>query len=197
VGQVGDLPHTGAARTERQLTVSQPPSHSLTAAPAAGRLRQRLWVLGLATAALVACAAWATWSAWSAHRETGPVRPDDLILCWRFAALKNAHEPVADRLLAPPPTATEAPVTPEEAERLDADAFLRRDLRVVDVRPDDTAGGARRFVLVTKGAAAGEPLRVRSGDKIERTQRVMTNPEIVVEVRDGKLDGVRVQLGMD
>jgi hypothetical protein len=158
---------------------------------AAGRLRQRLWVLALATLVLIGAGAWAAWASW---RESGSPRQDELLLCWRFAALKNAREPAADQLLAAAPKGAEDTVTSEEAERLDAGAFLRRDLRVVNVRPD---AAAHHFALVTKGAAAGDPLRVRSGDKVERTQRVMTNPDVVVEVRDGKIEGVRVQLGMD
>jgi hypothetical protein len=210
----GFAPGQFFALRDRRFNVSRRSSHALTTTPAppparaepaepnvppasAGRQRQRLGVLALATAVLVGAAAWVAWVAWDAPREIGSAQRDDLLLCWRFAALKNAHEPAADKLLALPARATEDPVTPEQAELLDADAFLRRDLRVVDVRPDRSAKDAGRFVLVTRGAAAGEALRVRSGDKVERTQRVMTNPEVVVEVRDGKIDGVRVQLGMD
>jgi len=38
---------------------------------------------------------------------------------------------------------------------------------------------------------------VRDGDKVNRVQRVVSNPELVVEVRGGKIYGVRVQLATE
>jgi hypothetical protein len=163
---------------------------------AVGRLRQRLWVLWLATAALVGGGAWLAWSAWASPDRAD--RPDDLLTCWRFAALHNGKEPHAEGLLGPARKMSAEPVSPDEAEHIDADTFLRHgELRVVDVRPDGSAPGRHRFVLATRGGATGEPLRVRSGEKVERTQRVMTNPDVVVEVRSGKIHGVRAELGTD
>jgi hypothetical protein len=121
-------------------------------------------------------------------------RNDDegLPLCRRFADLRNAHDAGAEALLGPAVGVPADPVAPEQAERIDADTFLRRDnLRVVEVRREGSSG---QYLLVMEGAAAGEPLQVRSGDKINRSQRVMTNPALVVEVRDGKIHGVRAQL---
>jgi hypothetical protein len=116
---------------------------------------------------------------------------EGLSLCRRFADLRNAHDAGADALLGPAVKAPADPISAEEAEGIDADTFLRLDnLHVVEVRRD-VAG---RFLLVTKGAATGEPLRVRSGNEVNRRQRVMTNPALVVEVRDGKIHGVRAQL---
>jgi hypothetical protein len=108
----------------------------------------------------------------------------DLRLCQRFAALKNARDASADDLLGPALTVSPQPVTPEEAARLNADAFLRADLVVQDVRADDDA---HRFILVMKGSATGEPLRIRSGDQVDRVQQMVTNPELIVEVREGKI----------
>jgi hypothetical protein len=65
---------------------------------------------------------------------------------------------------------------------------------VVSVRPSRSANDAGRFVLATKGGAAGEPLQVRSGTKVDRVQRVVTNPELIVEVRDGKIYAVRARI---
>ncbi len=116
---------------------------------------------------------------------------DGLAQCRRFADLKNAHDAAAESLLGPAVSVPAGAVAADEAQRIDADTFLRRDtLRVVDVRRD--APG--RFLLVTQGSATGEPLSVRSGDAVSRSQRVMTNPALVVEVRDGKIHGLRAQL---
>ena len=43
-------------------------------------------------------------------------------------------------------------------------------------------------------AVSAALLQVRSGTKIDRIQRVVTNPKLVVEVRDGKIYGLRAQL---
>ncbi len=150
------------------------------------RLRRRLWLLWLALAVIVGGAAWAV-------HERGQVGHDDQLLCWHFAALKNAHESSADKLLGPAANAPQQAVTPEEAERINADAFLRGELLVLDVRPDDSAKDAHRFVLVTKGFASGEPLRIRSGETVDRVQQLVTNPEVVVEVRDGKIQPLRAR----
>jgi len=56
---------------------------------------------------------------------------------------------------------------------------------------------AGRFNLETKGSATGELLHVRSGDKVDDFRRVTYSPDIVVEVRDGKIVGVRPQLNTD
>jgi hypothetical protein len=116
---------------------------------------------------------------------------DPLQLCRRFADLRNAHDAGAEALLGPAVAVPKGPVTPEEAELIDADTFLRRDnLRIVDVRREP----AGRFLLVMRGGAAGEPLDIRSGDRVNHSQRVMSNPALVVEVRDGKIHGLRAQL---
>jgi hypothetical protein len=119
---------------------------------------------------------------------------DPLLLCRRFADLRNAHDAGAEALLGPAAAVPKGPVTPEEAERIDADTFLRRDhLRIVDVRREP----AGRFLLVMRGGAAGEPLDIRSEGKVNHSQRVMSNPALVVEVRDGKIHGVRAQLSLN
>jgi hypothetical protein len=152
----------------------------------ANRLRRRLGILWLALAVLVGGAAWA------AH-ERSLAGHDDLLLCWRFAALNNAHDPGADRLLGPALRAPQQAIDPEEADHINADTFLRGELLVVDVRPDDSDRDHRRFILVTKGVATGPPLRVRSGETVDRIQQMVTNPEVVVEVRDGKIHPLRAQ----
>lgn len=155
------------------------------------RLRRHPEVLWVAAAALLVAVA--AWAAWPAH-ERAPAGQEEVLLCWHFAALHNARDAGADKLLGPEIKAPQGEITPEEAVPIDADTFLRRDLMVLDVLPDPSAAAGHHFILVTKGAAAGQPLRIRSGDKVDRIQGVVTNPALVVEVRDGKIYGVRVQL---
>jgi hypothetical protein len=118
---------------------------------------------------------------------------EELDLCRRFMALKNDRDPRADDLLGPAPIVPQEAISPEEAARIDADTFLRAELRVVDVQPSGSAEGPR-FILVTKGSGVGAMLHVRSGDKVDRVQRVVQNTALLVEARDGKIYGVRTQL---
>jgi hypothetical protein len=134
----------------------------------------------------------------TASRQSGRDDDSDSSLCRRFATLKNAHDPDAETLLGPAVEVSQEPVTPEEAELIDIDTFLRHsDLQVLSVRRDSSTPDAHRFVLVTKGGAAGRPLLVRSGDKVDPSQRVVTNPNLFVEVRDGKLYGIRARINLD
>jgi hypothetical protein len=162
------------------------------------RLHRSPWALWVAFGVLLAAgAAWAVWATRPAH-DSGPAALDeDLFLCQRFARMKEDRDPAADEMLAPAPAVSEDPVTPEEADRIDAATFLRADLSVRYVRADRSANDASRFVLVTKGAGAGPVLYVRSGGKVGRTQKVMTNPEVVVEVRDGKIYPIRARISLD
>jgi len=159
----------------------------------ANGLLRHPWVLWAAGALLVAVAAVSV-----LYSSVPAGQGDGLLLCRRFARLKQAHDPGAGDLLGPARSAPPEPITPEEAERIDADTFLRRDdLQILSVRPATSAGDAGRFILVTKGSATGELLHVRSGDKVDDFRRVTYSPDIVVEVRDGKIVGVRPQLNTD
>jgi hypothetical protein len=193
--------HQAGHRAER-LTVSKRSSTAITNAPApparlgtpevpllAGRrLTRRLWVVWLAVAVAVAGVGWAAWVSY------GPA-PDGKAVCERFAQLKNAGDPAAEDLLGPVLAVPQGTISPEEAEPINADALLRGPgLRVLKVRPDPSARDGGRFLLATQGGAAGPTMRVRSGETVDRVQKVVSNPEIVVEVRDGKLYGLRVQL---
>jgi hypothetical protein len=129
---------------------------------------------------------------------TAPGEDPDLLLCRRFAELHNAHGAGAEELLGPAVAIPGGPVTPGEAQRIDTDVFLRSDtLKVVRVRPDTSGGGAPRFLLVTEGPAAGVPLDVRTGDKVSHGRRGVQNPTLVVEVRDGKIYGLRTQITVE
>ena len=80
----------------------------------------------------------------------------------QFAELKNAGNPRAHDLLGAAAEVPPESVSPEEAQRLDAEIFLRRDYRVKEVRPvDRTAAGSTAFVLVIDGNLMSEPMTVR------------------------------------
>jgi hypothetical protein len=116
-------------------------------------------------------------------------------LCRRFMALKNAGDPAADQLLAPRPTVLETPVSEEDADRFDADIMLHQNFRVRDVypvhaeRPELT-----RVVLVVEGALSSERIQVKTPTGIDTNQRSVANPDLIVEVRDGLIHGVRARL---
>jgi hypothetical protein len=116
-------------------------------------------------------------------------------LCVRFIEQKNAGDPAPAALLLPRPAWPEEAVAQEEADHLQADLFLREVPLIEGMRPEPGAGDAR-FILMTQGNVAAPPLSVRTANNnVERSQRTMTNPEIIVEIRDGKVRALRAQLG--
>jgi hypothetical protein len=137
-------------------------------------------------------------------RKRRPPATAEEKLCLDFADLKNADDPRAGDLLGPTPAVPVEPVSPAEARRLDAEFILRRPFRVTSVEPLVEPGARdaskpRRFVLVLQGGVASEPMLVQSGPgkEPERSQRVLSNPEVHVEVRDGKIYGLDAQLHID
>ncbi len=89
----------------------------------------------------------------------------------------------------------------QTASARQTDYFLRADLRILDVLPGepDDKGRQRaapgRFTLVTKGNASCAGLE-RPHGKGHRTAppSLMVNPDLVVEVRDGKIHGLRAEM---
>jgi hypothetical protein len=116
-----------------------------------------------------------------------------LSLCKEYAALKNAGDPSADQLLATLPAAPPEPISPEQADRFQADCFLYQDIRILFVH----LGPPNQFVLVTKGNVSAPTLQVRTAKGVDRTQRTMVNPDLIVEVRDGRIHGVRAKMHGD
>jgi hypothetical protein len=126
--------------------------------------------------------------------EARDVDSPEARVCRRFMDLKNAGDAQADGLLGPPPTVPAAAVVPAEADRIDAELMLRQPLHIREVGRDAAAPAAGRFVLVVDGAVASERVVVETPTGPETRQRAMWSPDLVVEVRDGKLHGVRPQL---
>ena len=123
-------------------------------------------------------------------RSLTPLTPDER-LCNQFLERKNAGDPAAADLLGPAPVVPATPISPEEADRLQTEFFLRQDLQVVGVGRDKAHG---KPVLYTKGNVSAPTLNVRTGAGVETAQRTMANPDLVVEVRDGRIYGVAAHL---
>jgi hypothetical protein len=117
-------------------------------------------------------------------------------LCLKFADAVNAGKKLPADLLGPAPSVPAEPVTPEEADRLDAEFILRNLYTITEVRPQPGGpNGAPRFLFVLKGDVKSERLRVRTPEgRIEEGTRSMTSPEVIAEVRDGKIYGVKAQV---
>jgi hypothetical protein len=125
---------------------------------------------------------------------------DSLAVCRELARLKNEGDPKARRLLPPPPPLPQQPITEAEAARLDAAIILQRDFKVNKVTPLPSTARDElpRFVLWLRGNVCSETLDVRTADgKVERGVRVLTNPDVIVEVRDGIIYGVKAMLHED
>jgi hypothetical protein len=135
-----------------------------------------------------------------ASRSATPAPRQEELLCQEFINLKNAGDPRADHLLGPPPVIPGRAVSRREADRLDAEFILRQPFRVTEVRPLPARGRGQetaspRFVLVAKGSITSERFLVEGS--AQPSQRMLFNPDIIVEVRDGRLHGVRAQLHED
>jgi hypothetical protein len=123
----------------------------------------------------------------------------ELDLCRRFQALKNAHDSAADDLLGPAPVVPTEALSPEEADRLHAEFFLRGDYRVVKVRPEkaDAGGPDARFILVLKGGVASPRIPQTGPNGTDVINRTMSDPDVVVRVVDGKIRAVLARLHDD
>jgi hypothetical protein len=124
---------------------------------------------------------------------------EELDLLRRFMALKNDHNSAANDLLGPAPVVPKEAVSPEEADRLHAEFFLRGEYRVEGVRPEtkEVSGPDARFVLVLRGGVTSPTIPQKGPDGIDVINRSMSNPEIVVRVVDGKIRAVLARIHHD
>lgn len=120
-------------------------------------------------------------------------------VCREFIRLKNAKDPAANDLLGPAAVIPDEPVSPEEAQRLQTEAFLRGDYEITDVwsRPATAGSPTTPIILVTKGAFEGVRLKIKTPSGVDVVTRSMAHPDLIVEVRDGKIHGVRADLHSD
>jgi hypothetical protein len=117
----------------------------------------------------------------------------------QFVKLRQANNKSAFDLLGPAPVFDEnVAVSQKEAERLQTDFFLRGDLEFTEIRrgePDgegDQVPAPGHYTLVTKGSISAPRMRV--GNDTEASQEHATNLGLIVEVRDGKIHGIRHSL---
>jgi hypothetical protein len=113
-------------------------------------------------------------------------------LCEEFARLKKLGDPSAAQLLGRVPTPPATPVSEEDADSLQADYFLADSIEVLSVKTSPKH--RNQFILVTKGNVSPPTLAVRTRKGIENSQRMLFNPDVLVEVRDGKIYGVAARL---
>jgi hypothetical protein len=120
-------------------------------------------------------------------------------LCHRFAELKNAGDAKADEFLGPAPVVPDKALPPEEAERLHAEFFLRGQYRIAEVYAETpgASGPEARIVLVLKGSVDSPPIPTAGPKGVDRINRAMAHPDIIVEVRQNKIRAVRAQLHRD
>jgi hypothetical protein len=124
---------------------------------------------------------------WSKAPQT-----EDERLAAKFIHLKNDGDPAAEELLGRQPAVPSESVSRAEADRLQTDFFLRQPLHIVGTR---RGGGAGRLILATKGNVSAPRFQVQEGATASSEQRTMSNPDLTIEVHDGKIFGVRPALG--
>lgn len=111
-------------------------------------------------------------------------------ICEQYKELKNHGDASANQLLATLPEVPADPISQEQADRFHADCFLHQNIRIVSIR----MSSSNRLILSTHGNVSAPAISVRGAHGVERIQRTMSNPDLCVEVRDGKLHGVRAEL---
>jgi hypothetical protein len=129
-----------------------------------------------------------------------PVTAEDGLID-RFVRLRKAGDPAALALLRPLP-AEDQPIDDADFDARATDHFLRSDkLEIIDIWKGDPGSDGKprpspgRYILVTRGTVATPLIRVRNatgGDS--PSQLNMVNPDLVVEVKDGVIRGLRAEL---
>lgn len=191
--------------TQTKPPASNQPRH-VVAPPSLRKSRSWLFWAFLGLAVLGALAGfWVTRPDNKGGNREGwePVTDQDEIV-QRFVQWHNTGDPRARELLGRTPSVPEEPITPEEADRLQTDFFLRNPGKIVDVWRREHLGGGQwrplpgnQYLLVVEGGFASPRIPVREDGHVHRGQRVLKNPDLIVEVRDGKLYGVRAQIHLD
>jgi hypothetical protein len=156
-------------------------------------------LIAVATVFLVGCPQTSDFPGWK------PAGDEDRVID-RFARLVNARDAKAADLLGEEPVFDERPVSEEVADARQTDFYLRsEELKVLAIRrgePDREGRmkeAAGRYTLVTRVQGSTPPLRVRNDKgEVESPSRLfMINPDLLVEVVDGKVRGVRPELHRD
>lgn len=121
----------------------------------------------------------------------------------RFVEAVNARKQEAKNYLGPPPLFEEKPLSEKQADALYAEFYLHHpELRVLSIRKGEPAADGSmkatpgRYTLVTKVQGSTPALRIRNDQGVvESPSRLfMLDPDLVVEVRQGKIFGLRAEL---
>lgn len=153
------------------------------------------------TVALLIGVVVAAYALWSRTGEAPKEQAAEEILT-QFARLHATDREAALRLLGPEMVFGPEPVSEAKAETYYADHLLRSPrLEVVKVLPGEPDGKVQKtsrgkFTLVTRSPIVRTPtLRVlrANGEVWGQDQQIMS-PDIVVEVRDGKIVALRTEL---
>ena len=130
--------------------------------------------------------------------------PDRAVIDGYLEALRGGAD--VSPFLGPPAVFDDTPVSEEEAEEKYADYCLRhRKVKVAAVRAGEIGPTGKkttsphRFTLVVKGEVTTPRLRVRNraGEIDPPLPLFITNPDVIVEVKAGKIHGVRTELSRD
>jgi hypothetical protein len=124
----------------------------------------------------------------------------------QFAVLTNRGRTVGSRaLLGPPPVFNDDPVSETEADARQAHYYLHNDPGIVSIRRGEPGPGNRwlntpgRYTLVSFVQGSTPALRVRNvrGEVESPSKLFIINPDLVVEIREGKIQGIRAELHRD
>jgi hypothetical protein len=174
---------------------SVPLPHRIGRTENRSRLLAVLVMIVLVLASVVALLIWLIHKNWQSAPSVDEAGQRAEAVCLQFIERRNADDPRAHELLGVQPVMPQAPISADEAQRLQTDFFLRGDLEYRGVK-GERGGKSPRFRLSTRGNVTVDTLTIRTPSGTERSQRTMTNPDLIVEVRDGKIHGLRAELHM-
>ncbi|MFO0878815.1 MAG: hypothetical protein U0840_15845 [Gemmataceae bacterium] len=166
------------------------------------------WVLLPGLLALLLVGVWLLWKSASLPGISTPppneTANDSLIA--EFHRRVNQDDAQARELLTPPPVFDEEPVSEAEADHRQAGFFLHDPaLRIESIQQGaygqdgKRTGQGERYTFVTRIQGSTPPLRIRdaSGKVGSPARLLMVNPDIVVEIHDGKIRPIRPDLHRD
>jgi hypothetical protein len=121
-----------------------------------------------------------------------PLTAEDRV-CEQFMNRRAAGDIAAADLLGRVPEVPEEPFATEgELERMQADFYLRDSgTKVISVSHAPSEDGPPRYYFKTQGNVTPPRLPIQRPKEVERWGRLMVNVKALVEVRDGKLFGIR------
>jgi hypothetical protein len=131
-----------------------------------------------------------------------PPSDPERALVERFGRLLEHDRAAALQMLGPPAQFDEEPVLPAQAEARASDYFLRLEgLKVLEVLPGVPDGLGKQkslphhWTLVTRSNGSTPLQRIRGKEGVSAPRNMtLTNPDIVIEVREGVLIPLRTEL---